>query len=128
MRWLFFFFAVVAQSNYFGPKPPPHFLSPPATNAIRVQIQIYDDPSLGGARINEVSFNQTKIPLQAPDLHGYRGGGGFQVPAGKYSLNWNVTVYQESSSQTFDHKKTVTISKNDTWVQIMIQGEEASIS
>lgn len=120
----------VAQSNYYGPKPPPHFLAPPTTNTIRIQLQIYDDPSLGGARIQSVTFNNQDIPLQNADIHGFRGGAGFQVSPGKYDLLWKVLSFDNSSQQSSiqQHKETIAISKSDAWIQITIQGEEASIN
>lgn len=128
MLRLFLIFALLAQSSYYGPKPPPHFGPPSIENTIRVQIQIYDDPALGGARIEEVSFNQQDIPLQSPDLHGFRGGAGFQMSPGKYDLVWSVSTDRTSSPKTVQQKQKISISKGDQWIQITIQGENATVT
>lgn len=44
-----------AQTPYYGP-------TSPVEGVIPVEVQIYDDPELGGVAIEEVSFNGRQIP------------------------------------------------------------------
>lgn len=127
----FFYFTSVgiAQTPYYGPNEPPHFnIKPPSASQLtQVQIQIYDQPDLGGLRILDVSFNGAAIPLQSPDLHGFRGGGSFQMPPGTYQLVWSVSRDKQEWPRSLKHQKSVQVQQRDTWVQVTIQGDEATI-
>ena len=122
---LSFFF--LAQGAYYGSPPPPHFLAPSPTNQIRVQIEIYDDPKLGGVRIRDISFNGQDIALQSADLKGFRGEAGFQLAPGTYNLVWTVTRDQIIWPRTIRHREKIAIGKKDEWVQITVQGEQVTI-
>lgn len=100
---------------------------PTPNNLIRVQIGMYDDPTLGGVRIQNASFNQTNIPLQSADLHGFRGEAGFQVAPGAYDLVWTVLRDRFAWPRTIRHKEKITIGKRDEWVQITVKGDEVTV-
>ncbi len=113
----------IAQNTYFGP------ITPVKGNPqlIRVEVIVNDDPKLGGVQIKEVHFNQTNIPLKPRDINGFRGQGSFQLPPGKYKLTWVLNKDKFAWPRTVSHEQIVTLDPKDLWVQITIQGEEASI-
>lgn len=121
---LLFSSVLFGQSIYYGPKASPHFDGPTNNHLIRVQIAVYDAPSLDGVRIKDVSFNNQTVALQSPDLKGFRGEAGFQVAPGTYTLIWNVSRDQFAWPRTIRHKEKIQIEKREEWVQITIQGEE----
>jgi hypothetical protein len=127
MAGMLFLLLFFAQGTYYGPPPSPHFQGIPQGNKIRVQLEIYDDPALGGVRIQNVSFNRTNIALHPPDLQGFRGAAGFQVPPGTYDLVWTISRDQIVWPRTIRHKEKIKIDPRDEWVQITIRGEEVSI-
>jgi hypothetical protein len=113
--------ACYAQTPYYGP-------SSPVPGLIRVEIQAFDDPDLGAVKMDEVIFNGKQIPLKPAGIHGFRGGAHFQVSPGSYDLIWSVSRDCQSCwPRTVRHKQKVQIKKGMTWVQITIQGENATI-
>ena len=123
MQWLAVF-SLFAQSTYYGPTSQPSPLSP---HLVKVQIQAYDDPDLGGAKIASLSFNQTAIPLKPSDIYGFRGSAGFQLKAGSYSLNWETSNGTNNWPRTIKHQQQIQVQDKDVWVQISIQGEKVVI-
>lgn len=122
MRLLAYLFLLLAQSNtYFGPK------SPSKLPLVQVEVLVQDSTELGGVRVISASFNQTDIPLKPPDINGFRGSGSFQVLPGKYLLTWVIQRDKIEWPRKIDHETEVIISPKDSWVQIYITGEEASI-
>ncbi len=113
----------LAQNTYLGP------ITPVKGNPqlIRVEIIVNDDPKLGGLQIKEVHFNETNIPLKPRDINGFRGQGSFQLPPGKYKLTWVVNRDKFAWPRSVSHEQIVTLDPRDLWVQISIQGEDASI-
>lgn len=119
--YLFLFSGLFGQSStYLGPKSPEKGL-------IRVEVLVQDSPELGGLKIDSASFNGESIPLKPSDVNGYRGGASFQVPPGVYKLIWVVLRDKTYWPRKITHESTVSVSSKDTWVQVSIQGEEASI-
>lgn len=140
--WLFFFIGSItfflanfsyslgfAQTPFYGPPPPPKFSGPPPTaiHKIKVQVLIYDQPELGGKKIESVSFNGKNIPLQPPDLKGFRGGGGFQLEPGSYRLEWRISGNPSGWPRSLGFEQAIKINENDTWVQVTIQGDKATL-
>lgn len=115
---------LVAQNTYFGPTSP----LPGNPTLIQVEILIRDSPDLGGVQIESASFNGQQIPLKPRDIFGNRGSASFQVPPGKYSLEWTVQKDAIRWPRTITHTEEVHIDKRDLWVQIAIEGDEASIT
>lgn len=118
-----FFFqhhAIYAQTPYYGP-------TSPVAGLIPIEIQIYDDPELGGVTIQEVIFNGRQIPLKPSGIRGYRGGGSFKLSPGSYDLSWTVSRKTHEWPNTVKHTQKVRIAQNDVWVQIAIQGESATV-
>lgn len=113
----------LAQNTYLGPTSP----VPGNPQLIRVEIIVNDDPKLGGLQIQQVKFNGTDVPLKPRDINGFRGQGSFQLPPGKYKLTWIVNRDKFAWPRTVSHEETVTLDPRDLWVQITIQGDEASI-
>ncbi|HLB53413.1 MAG TPA: hypothetical protein VJK48_06885 [Chlamydiales bacterium] len=112
-----------AQYTYEGPTQP----VPSNIKLIKVELLIKDSPELGGVRIQSVVFDGKSIPLKPPDIFGNRGSAGFQLSPGKYRLRWIVQKDKESWPRTVTHEEEVTIDSRDLWVQILIEGDEASI-
>ncbi len=119
----------LAQTPYYGPNEPPHFSQPLANtyDYTEVQINVYDQPELGGLKIVDVSFNGSSLPLQAPDLHGFRGGGSFKMKLGSYPLVWKASRDSSSWPRTVQFKQTVQVGKRDDWLQITIRGDQAQV-
>lgn len=95
---------------------------------IRVQILINDDPSPQGVQIEKIEFNHKKITLKPRDIYGFRGQGSFQLPPGKYRLKWTVRRDRYAWPRTVTHEEEVELSPKDLWIQIVITGEQASLS
>lgn len=115
--------AEIAQNTYLGPISP----VPGNPQLIRVEIIVNDDPELGGFQMQEVKFNGTQIPLKPRDINGFRGQASFQLPPGNYKLNWKLNRDKYVWPRTVSHEQIVHLNARDLWVQITIQGEEASI-
>ncbi len=105
---------------YYGP-------SSPESNRVQVQVLVYDEPQLGGLKIESVTFNGRSIGLQPPDLYGFRGGGGFQLQPGSYRLEWRVSKDKVEWPRTLSFNKTIEIKPRDTWVQVTIKGDQVSV-
>jgi hypothetical protein len=109
-----------AQTPYYGP-------TSPQSNLIKVDIQIYDDPDLGGVRVEEASFNGQSIMIKPPGLHGFRGGGGFQVKPGSYRLVWVVSRMSTDWPRTIRHEQKIQVKQGDVWIQVSIHGNRVDI-
>ena len=120
---LFFKSELIAQNTYLGPTSRGQGNS----KLIRVEISVNDDPKLGGVEINDVRFNNTSIPLKPRDISGFRGQGSFQLPPGKYKLNWSVNRDKSAWPRSVSHEELVTLDPRDLWVQILVVGDEVSI-
>jgi hypothetical protein len=120
---LFLFFQshhCCAQTSYYGPKSS-------VPGLVRIEIQIYDDPELDGVKLQEVRFNGQLIKLKPPGVHGYRGGGSFQLAPGNYELIWVVAREKKDWPRTVEHREKVRIDPSNVWVEITIEGETAKI-
>ena len=114
--------AVSSPNPYKGP-------TSPVPGLVRVEIQVNDDPELGGVTIADVSFNGKTVALKPAGVRGYRGGVSLQVPPGEYDLIWHVSRGKKAGwPSTVEHKQKVKVGQRDVWVQITIQGEKASIA
>lgn len=113
----------VVQNTYLGPIAP----VPGNPQLIRVEIIVNDDPELGGLQIVDVKFNSTQIPLKPRDINGFRGQASFQLPPGKYKLSWKLNRDKYVWPRTVSHEQIVHLNARDLWVQVTIQGEDASI-
>ena len=114
---------LLVQNTYYGPVQP----IPGDPYLVRVEVLIRDSAELGGVQIQSVEFNGQSIPLKPRDIFGNRGKGSFQLPPGQYALRWVVRRDKVAWPRTVAHEEEVTIDQRDLWVQITIEGEEASI-
>jgi hypothetical protein len=94
---------------------------------VKVQILIRDSAQLGGVKILSVEFDGQSIPLKPADIYGIRGEAGFQKKPGKYALKWTVERDQVVWPRRISHEEEVAISPRDLWIQITIEGDQASI-
>lgn len=108
-----------SQMPYYGPTSP--------SSGIQVQLMVYDQPELGGLKIESVRLNGINVNLQPPDLYGFRGGGGFQFQPGSYQLEWSASKDKVTWPRSMSYKKTILIEPRDTWVQVTIQGDKVNI-
>ncbi len=116
--------ASYAQNTYLGPVGPSS-----KGRLIKVQIEIYDEPELGGNKVLSVSFDGRQIPLKPADISGFRGGAGLEAPPGTYDLVWEVSLGTgDTWPRTAKRQQKVRISLQDSWVQISIQGQQAVVS
>ncbi|MBF8262741.1 MAG: hypothetical protein HW387_406 [Parachlamydiales bacterium] len=109
-----------AQTPYYGP-------SSSKSGFVKVEIQVFDDPSLGGLKIEEASFNGQTIEIKPPGLHGLRGGGGFQVRPGSYLLKWVVSRSRQEWPRTVRHERKIQVNSSDVWIQVAVHGDEVQI-
>lgn len=123
MRHLLFAILFFGQYSYEGPTN----RSPTNAQLIKVEVLVKDSPDLGGVRIQSVTFDGKNIPLKPPDIFGKRGSAGFQLLPGKYQLRWVVQKDKVAWPRFVTHEEEVTIDPRDLWIQILIEGEEASI-
>lgn len=113
----------VAQNTYMGPTEP----IPGNPHLVRVEILIKDSSDLAGVQIQSVTFDGRAIPLKPRDIFGKRGAASFQVLPGQYNLRWTVNRDKTVWPRNLSHEEIVTISPRDLWVQILIEGDNASI-
>ena len=113
-----------ASNTYLGPTKP----IPGHPKLIRVEVLVNDAYDASGPQVVRVEFNRINIPLKPRDIYGNRGSGSFQVPPGKYKLQWTINQDKANWPRTIVHEEEVTISPRDLWIQILIEGEEVTIS
>jgi hypothetical protein len=111
------------QYTYKGPKTP----VPGNPELVRIQILVRDSAEAGGVQVQRVEFNGEGIPLKPRDIYGNRGDASFQVFPGKYKLTWVVQKSKLIWPRTVTHEEAVNVSPRDLWLQIAIEGEQASI-
>ncbi len=112
-----------AQNTYMGPTSP----VPGDPYLVRVELLIKDSSDAGGAQIQSVTFDGRDIPLKPRDIFGKRGAASFQLAPGTYSLRWTVNRDKIVWPRFKSFEEEVTLSPRDLWVQIIIEGEHASI-
>ncbi len=115
--------ALLASYTYLGPKSP--LQGDP--QLIQVQVLVKDSLQSDGPVITQAEFNKQNIPLQPRDIYGNRGSASFQLSPGKYSLRWTINQHKTAWPRTISHEEEVTLSPRDLWLQIVIEGEKASI-
>ncbi len=115
--------SLIAQNTYMGPVQP----APGKRQPVRVEVMVSDSPEAGGVQIQEVEFDGSPIPLKPRDIYGNRGGASFQKEPGTYRLYWRVNRTKSAWPRNTSHEEVVTISPRDLWIQIIIEGEKASI-
>jgi hypothetical protein len=124
MRFIFLLIAscLCAQNsnNYLGPNRP-------TTGTVDTQVIIYDEKNPSGVQITNVTFNGINIPLRPRDINGFRGQGSFKLLPGKYKMQWTVQRSTMSWPRTLTYKEEVTISPRDLWIQIKIEGANATL-
>lgn len=113
----------IAQNTYMGPTSP----VPGDPYLVKVELLIKDSPDAGGAQIQSVTFDGRDIPLKPRDIFGKRGAASFQLAPGTYSLRWTVNRDKIVWPRFMSFEEEVNLSPRDLWVQILIEGEHASI-
>jgi len=111
-----------AGNTYFGPK------KRVSAQLVRVDVIMRDSPESAGPKLSSVEFNGQSIPLKPVDIHGGRGSGAFQLRPGKYKLRWTVNLDQHTWPRNVTHEEEVDVSPRDLWIQITVEGENASIT
>jgi hypothetical protein len=115
--------ALLAQNTYLGPKEP----VPGNPPLVRVELLIKDSSTLSGVQIQSVTFDGQSIPLKPRDIFGKRGSASFQLTPGKYTLRWTVNRDKIIWPRNITHEEEVIIDPRDLWIQILIEGDQASI-
>ena len=114
---------LLAQNTYLGPTEP----VPGNPSLVRVELLVKDSPDLAGVQIQRVTFDGQSVPLKPRDIFGKRGAASFQLPPGKYTLRWTVGRDKIIWPRTASHEEEVTIDPRDLWIQILVEGDHASI-
>lgn len=112
-----------AQYSYEGPTEP----IPGNPQLVRVEVLVRDSPLAGGVQVRSAKFNGRGIPLKPRDIYGNRGSASFQVAPGKYKLQWVVQKDKFAWPRQESHEEIVNVSAQDLWLQVYIEGDEASI-
>lgn len=113
----------IAQNTYFGPTHP----TPNQELLVKVQVLVKDSPNSSGPQIEKVIFNGQEIPLKSRDIFGKRGEASFQLMPGKYRFSWTTNQNKYVWPRNKTHQEEVLISPRDLWIQILIEGDSASI-
>lgn len=95
---------------------------------VQVQILVRDSADPSGPEVTSVTFNNNNVPLQPRDIYGNRGNGSFQLESGTYQLRWTVNIRKKIWPRNATYTHEVEISPRDSWIQISIEGDKASIS
>lgn len=114
---------LITQNTYMGPTAP----VPGDPYLVRVEVLVKDSPDIAGVQIQNVTFNGQSIPLKPRDIFGKRASASFQLQPGKYTLRWTVNRDKTIWPRTITHEEEVTIDPRDLWIQILIEGDSASI-
>jgi hypothetical protein len=115
---------LLASSTYLGPTKS----IPGNPKLIRIEVLVSDSPDPSGPQVVSVKFDKVNVPLKSRDIYGNRGSGSFQVPPGKYKLKWKTNQNKVVWPREVVHEEEVTVSPRDLWIQIQIEGDEATIS
>ncbi len=115
---------LLVQNTYMGPTSS----SIDNSSFVRVEVLVRDSSDLAGVQIRNVTFNGQEIPMKPRDILGKRASASFQLPPGNYILRWTVEKDKIIWPRTISHEEVVTISPRDLWIQILIEGEQVSIS
>ena len=122
---------LLAQSTYYGPEDPYYGPSPAPfqqpSQDVRVEVQVYDEGTLGGVQVGKVIFNKQEIALRPAAIHSSRGGGSFLVKPGTYNLSWMTETQTSAWPRTQSYKRQVEVKKGDYWIQITIRGSQCEI-
>lgn len=113
----------IVQNTYFGPTHP----VPNEEQLVKVQILVKDSPQASGPQIESVVFNGQSIPLKPRDIFGKRGEASFQLMPGKYRFSWTTNQNKYVWPRNSSHQEELIISPRDLWIQILIEGDSASI-
>lgn len=95
---------------------------------VQVQILVRDSLDPSGPEVTSVAFNNQNVPLQPRDIYDNRGNASFQMEPGTYELRWTVNVRKKVWPRNVTYTHQVEISPRDSWIQISIEGDKASIS
>ncbi len=100
----------------------------PDEKIIRVEINILDDTKKDYHDILEVKFNNLQIPLLKADASGRRARKYYQLKPGTYELKWKVSKSKNKWPRSKTYKKEITLTDQDKFAYILIEGEKISIS
>lgn len=126
-------FTLLAQYQYNPPTPPfaleqyTTTLPSPPSGLTKVEVEVYDDPKVGGLPVLSATFDDVKIPLKPRDVHKYRGSASYQLKPGTYELDWTVQRDKFVWPRTVDHVQTFQIQPSELTLHITIEGDHASM-
>lgn len=90
---------------------------------VKVKIFVYDNIQ----KVSSLKFNKEEIFLKPKDPQKSRGEFFFQLPPGKYPIQWITKKSKFLWPREITHKKTIYIKKQDHWIYIRIDGEKITI-
>ncbi|MFA5250262.1 MAG: hypothetical protein WC371_02490 [Parachlamydiales bacterium] len=97
-------------------------------NPVQVEISLKDDLSAPNETLEEVFFNQKKIPLKKADEFGKRGNLLLQMQPGNYLLYWKVKSTQHGPAKITKYSKEIILKGSRPWVHILIKGAQITIT
>lgn len=134
MRKAFLFLILFASALPFQDKIAAYLLDsssvffPKSEHLIRVEIEVNNSQENTDTPVVEVIFNNKKINLVTADPQGRKGSYFFQVPPGKYTLEWKVKNNEYSWPKFSSYKKFIDIAEEKQWVYIQIQGRQVLVN
>lgn len=99
----------------------------PPSELINIQITIADQEDASKGRIESVTFNGKPIDLQPPNPTRLRATIYPQIPPGQYEIAWTVRKDYSAWPQTITHNKEISITTQDQWMEILIEGDQLNI-
>ena len=114
---------LLASNTYLGPTTP----IPGKPQLVRIEVLVRDAQDPAGPQVVSVNFNQMNVPLKPRDIYGNRGSGSFQLSPGQYKLRWVTNQNKIIWPRNATHEELVTVSPRDLWVQVQIDGDQATI-
>ena len=112
----------IQTSSLIRPKYNPGF-----NHLIQMKLTVKDDTAAENGKIAEVMFDDTKIKLQPAGPSGKRGVTHFQVFPGKHTIFWKVFNHKYSWPRVTPHSKTINVSSDEVWIDILIEGDRIHV-
>ncbi len=99
----------------------------PPQNLINIQITFMDPENDVQGVIESATFDGKPVELQSPNPTRLRATIYPRVEPGTYELSWTVRKNSAVWPQTLSNNKEITITKQDQWMEILVEGNSITI-
>ncbi len=100
----------------------------PNEKKVTVEIEVIDDLTKDGGKIFDVIFYGKVLPLRPPGSNGERGVVYFEIPPGKYKIQWTVNYIKYEWPRTSKLDKIINIEDTQTRAYILIKGDNITVT